>query len=143
MKGIIDIDGRKFTLQHPGAFTYYKKKKQLQLVDTKGFIQWDEQKLFDFCFGQDGEGTQVVMPEGHTRYKWRDSGTEEGDDIPSLEELQGVWAAILPPFLNGNFSDPSEDSDYKWTWSEKSGGNKRTDPKADKPDGESTDRAPE
>jgi len=129
IRGKVQVNGKTYTLQHPGAYSYYKKQKELQLIDTRGYIQWDTQKLFDYCFGQDGGGGQVVFPEaGATKIDWRNAGLKEGPEIPSLSELRGVWAIILPSFLDGEFKiysqDPDDKSELKWEWLETAGGPK-------------------
>lgn len=130
MIGKVEIDGKKYKLQHPGAYLYYGKKKELQLIDLRGYVQWDTQKLFDFCFGQDAQGGQVVFPldDNVTKIKWREaglvkSGIDGGELIPTLAELQGVWAVILPSFLNGDFEGADGDDKRDWRWYETAGGN--------------------
>jgi len=131
MIGSVVIDDKKYKLQHPGAYSYYGKQKELQLIDGRGYIQWDTQKLFDYCFGQDGQGGQVVFPENHTKIKWREAGMLEpgendGQLIPTLSELRGIWAIILPSFLDGEFLNPPEDDKNKWKWVDTAGGNPKS-----------------
>lgn len=135
MIGNVEIDGIKYRLQHPGAYSYFKKQKELQLIDARAYIQWDTQKLFDYCFGQDAEGGQVVFPEKGTKVKWRTAGIDEpgnikGEIIPTLSELRGIWAVILPAFLDGEFSEPGEDSNHNWKWTDTAGGNPKKNTKS-------------
>jgi len=132
MTGVVEIDGVKFKLQHPGAYNYFKKKMEFQGITSKGYIQVDTLKVFEYCFGQDGEGGKVVFPVEGTKVNWRDAGLkthglDKGVYIPTLKELGGVWALLLPSFLDGDFEESGEANSIKWSWLEKNGGNPNRD----------------
>lgn len=108
----IKIGKNIYKLQHPGARSYFKKSKELRYATTEGYLQWDNEKLFDYAFGTGGQG-QIVFPENGGRVEWEKAGLETGDNIPSVEELEDAWAVVLTSFLSGKFTDSENEN---WTW---------------------------
>lgn len=111
----VEINGKQYKLQHPGAGAYFRKKKELNQITKDGFIQWDEAALFDFCFGTSKNGNRCVFTSNGDFLNWRKAGITEGENIPSLKELSEGWASILPLFLSqAEKTEPDEDSVFKW-----------------------------
>lgn len=79
----IVINGKVYKLQHPGNREWLKLKKTLLDVRT---AQVDMAPLLDYCF------EHVVFPE---------QGDKLNLDTIDLQELEEVWAEILPSFLRG------------------------------------------
>lgn len=79
----IVVNGKVYKLQHPGNREWLKVKKTLLDVRT---AQVDIEPLLDYCF------EHVVFPE---------EGNKLDLDTIDLQELEEVWAEILPSFLRG------------------------------------------
>jgi len=108
----IKIGGKVYKLQHPGARSYFKKSKELRYATTEGYLQWDNEKLFDYAFGSGGAG-QIVFPESGGRVEWEKAGLEDGENVPTVEQLEDAWAVVLTTFLSGKFTD-SKDKNWEW-----------------------------
>lgn len=77
----VEVNGRKYILQHPGNREWIKLKSQINKMDADIF---DWEALLDYCFNH------VVFPVEGERLTL---------DTVDPEELEEVWQIILPRFL--------------------------------------------
>jgi len=83
MDNIIEVNGKTYTLQHPGLREWVKLQSDMVNVVTK---KLDMEKLMDYCF------EHVVFPE---------DGEKISLDTVDIDEYTEVWQDILPRFLRG------------------------------------------
>lgn len=116
---IIEIDGIEYQLQHPGAREYFKINKSLQYVTTDGYFQLDNEKLFEYCFGSHAGSSRIVHGPDGKYVDWKNAEFDPDKEklIPSIEQLKGVWAVVLPSFLGGEYLDSNTEgvkARFKW-----------------------------
>jgi len=91
MKSVeIEVNKKKYKLQHPGNREWIKLKKDFFSVSGKGEAIIDMEKILDYCF------EHVVFPE---------EGQKLSLDTVDLLELEGVWSNLLIRFLRGDTID--------------------------------------
>lgn len=83
----IEVNGKKYTLQHPGNREWIRIKTSFVKIQDTGSAVIDMEPLLDYSF------EHVVFPE---------EGKQLSLDTVDLKELQEVWGVILPRFLGGN-----------------------------------------
>lgn len=82
----IEVNGKKYKLQHPGNREWIRLKKNFFTVGDNGRGSIDMETLFDYCF------EHVVFPE---------QGQKLSIDTIDIKELEEVWGLVLPRFLRG------------------------------------------
>ena len=84
----IEVNGKKYKLQHPGNREWIKLKKTFVTIQD-GQANIDMEPLLDYCF------EHVVFPE---------EGNKLDLDTVELTELEEVWSVVLPRFLRGDLT---------------------------------------
>jgi hypothetical protein len=103
--------GREYQLQHPGARSYFKAEKGLTTITSEGFIQFDKEKLFDYCFGKDAGSERIIFDSDGSFVDWAKAGAEPVGNVPSMIQLDQIWFLLLQSFLRGSLS---QDEDSEW-----------------------------
>ena len=85
-EAVIEVNGKIYTLQHPGNREWLKLKQEIFKASAQSTISIDFIALFDYCF------EHVVFPEEGPKLKL--------DDM-DIEELEGVWGQVLQQFFKG------------------------------------------
>jgi len=89
-KETIEVNGKLYELQHPGAREWLKLKQEVFALGTGGHMSIDIVKLLDYCF------EHVVFPSEGPKL------SVDTDSMEFIEEVEEVWSVVLPQFLRGN-----------------------------------------
>jgi len=93
MKNIeILVNGKLYTLQHPGTRAWLQLKQEVMVIDGKN-VKFNLVDLMDYCF------EHVVIPDAGDKLKL--------DDI-EINEIEEVWSVVLPQFLRGELKENYE-----------------------------------
>jgi hypothetical protein len=111
----LDVNGRKYKLQHPGARSYVNKSKELREVNIDGYVQMNNEKLFDYAFGKSAKDYRLVFTDDNAWVNWENASVESSDHTPTISELEEVWSPVLARFLAGDFIE-SEERPPRWKW---------------------------
>jgi len=95
MKSVeIEVNKKKYKLQHPGNREWIKLKKDFFSVSGKGEAIIDMEKILDYCF------EHVVHPETGPKLSLDDDSS-----VFPTTELEEVWSNLLIRFLRGDTID--------------------------------------
>lgn len=89
----IEVNGKKYKLQHPGNREYIRLKREFFTFDGSGKGSINMETILDYCF------EHVVFPE---------QGPKLSLESVDLGELEEVWSSILPRFLRGELEAGSK-----------------------------------
>lgn len=82
----IEVNGKRYKLQHPGNREWIKLKKKFFQITEGGGVSVDLETFLDYCF------EHVVFPE---------EGKKLNLDDVDLHELEEVWGVVLQRFCRG------------------------------------------
>jgi hypothetical protein len=83
---IIEVNGKIYTLQHPGNREWLKLKQEIIQVHANKTVGVDIVKMLDYCF------EHVVFPA---------EGPKLNLDIVDINEIEEVWSPVLQQFFKG------------------------------------------
>jgi len=84
LKANIEVNGKKYTLQHPGNREWIRLKKTLYKLSDDSISM---EEILDYFF------ENCLFPE---------QGEKITLDTVPLRELEEVWSIVAPKFLGGN-----------------------------------------
>jgi len=83
---VIEVNEKKYTLQHPGNREWLKLKQEIIIVHASQTVSVDVVKMLDYCF------EHVVFP---------DEGPKLDLDNIDIKEIEEVWSPVLQQFFKG------------------------------------------
>lgn len=94
----IEVNGKKYKLQHPGVREWLKLKKDFFSVSGNAGGQIDMEVVLDYCF------EHVVFPEQGPKLNL----DSMNDDSQKIREIEEVWGQVLLRFLRGESIDKTK-----------------------------------
>lgn len=85
----VTVNGRKYTLQHPGVPAWMKKRQEIAVIQPNGRMLFDMYSLIEYAF------EHVVVPHKGAKLKL------DNWDPTDQAEIEEVWQPLVLNFLRG------------------------------------------